>query len=110
MKAVDPAKIKPIGDSVLVRCDSLGKEQVSSGGIIIPESTGHTEHVIGEVIAVGPGKTHFDGPNKGKFIKTYLKPGDMILFSIEGAEPVETSDEDSHYELIKSEISVLGTL
>jgi co-chaperonin GroES (HSP10) len=107
---IDPDKFRPIHDSVLVRCDSKFKEHTSSGGIVIPESVGHTEHAIGEVVAVGSGRYHEAGPMKGKFVPTYLKPGDKILFTLEGAEPIHTTDKDHHYEVLQSEIYVLGTL
>lgn len=102
--------IKPIKDRVLVRCDKPATQQ-TSGGIYLAQDIGYVEQDIGVVVAVGPGKYHEDGPHKGKFVETYVKPGDRILFSIEGSEPLGMLDTDEHhYEILKSESYILGTL
>ena len=45
-------KLKPLGDRVLVK--RLEQEEVTKGGIIIPDSA-KEKPMKGEVIAVGPG-------------------------------------------------------
>ena len=68
-------------------------DSVSSGGIHLPESVGHVEQTVGEVVAVGPGRVWDDGPFRGLFIETTYKPGDRVLFHLEGAQPIQTSEE-----------------
>ena len=53
MKTVDPTKIKPLDNRVLVQLDEPEKE--SAGGILMPD-VAQEKHKIGVVLAVGPGK------------------------------------------------------
>lgn len=68
-----PIKMTPLHNRVLVRRSE--KDKVSSGGIVIPDTTGD-KPVYGEVIAVGGGKMTEDG----EVIKMEVCVGDMILF------------------------------
>lgn len=105
-------QIRPILDRVLVRIDKakIGLTK-TEGGLYIPEDVRHTEQCIGTVVAVGPGKRWDVAPHKDKFIPTYVRPGDRVLFALEGAEPLTWLDTDEyHYEMLLSEIHILGTL
>lgn len=104
--------IRPILDRVLVRIDKASsKFAQTEGGIFIPEDVRHTEQCIGTVVAVGPGKVWDVYPYRDKFVETYVRPGDRVLFAMEGAEPLSWLDDDEyHYEMLTSEIHVLGTL
>lgn len=62
-------KLKPLSDRVLVK--RLEEEQVTAGGIYIPDSA-KEKPMKGEVIAVGPGK---------KDEKMTVKAGDTVLFA-----------------------------
>ena len=63
-------KIQPLGDRVLV--EPLKEEEVSKGGIIIPD-TAKEKPQQGKVIALGTGKLDDDG----KKIPFNVKKGDM---------------------------------
>ena len=65
--------LKPLQDRIVIRCKE--DEQMSAGGIIIPDSA-KEKPVIGEVIAVGPGKT----TESGEHIPMGVKEGDKVLF------------------------------
>ena len=52
-RKVDPKKIRPLGNRVLVQLDEPEKE--TKGGIVLPDNAQEV-HKIGLVIAVGPGK------------------------------------------------------
>lgn len=67
-------KLKPLHDRVLVK--RLESEEMTKGGIIIPDSA-KEKPIKGEVIAVGPGK-HSD---KGEPVKMSVKKGDKVLFN-----------------------------
>jgi len=67
-------KLKPLGDRVLVK--RLEQEEVTKGGIIIPDSA-KEKPMKGEVVAVGPGKIGDDG----KAIKMHVAPGNLVLFN-----------------------------
>ena len=66
-------KLRPLHDRVIVK--RLEEERKSAGGIVIPD-TAAEKPSMGEIIAVGPGKTD----DNGKLIPAGVKPGDKILF------------------------------
>ena len=66
-------KLRPLHDRVIVK--RLEEERKSAGGIVIPD-TAAEKPSMGEIIAVGPGKTD----DNGKLIPIGVKPGDKILF------------------------------
>jgi chaperonin GroES len=66
-------KLTPLHDRVLVK--SSQPEEVSSGGIIIPD-TAQEKPQQGEIVAVGKGRTADDG----KLVKMQLKVGDNVLY------------------------------
>ncbi len=83
-------KLKPLSDRVLVK--RLEEEQVTAGGIYIPDSA-KEKPMKGEVVAVGPGK---------KDEKMTVKKGDTVLFAkyagnelkIDSAEHLIMREED----------------
>ena len=66
-------KLRPPHDRVIVK--RLEEERKSAGGIVIPD-TAAEKPSMGEVIAVGPGKTD----DNGKLLAMGAKVGDKILF------------------------------
>jgi chaperonin GroES len=66
-------KLRPLHDRVIVK--RLEEERKSAGGIVIPD-TAAEKPSMGEVVAVGPGKTD----DNGKLTACGVKPGDKILF------------------------------
>lgn len=67
--------IKPLGDRVVIK-PSEDTSEKSPGGIILPDTTKEKPQV-GEVIAVGPGRTTDDG----KTIPLNVKVGDLVIHS-----------------------------
>lgn len=65
-------KIRPLADMVLL--ESLEHEQVSKGGIIIPD-TAKEKPVLAKVVAVGPG-----GKVDGKDVVMYVKEGETVVY------------------------------
>ena len=93
-------KIRPLNDRVLVK--RLAEEEMTKGGIIIPDSA-KEKPAEGEVVAVGPGKLD----DKGKRIAIELKVGDKVLFSKYGGTEVKIEGEDH---LIMREDDILGVV
>ncbi|WP_291321438.1 co-chaperone GroES [Desulfonatronospira sp.] len=77
--------LKPLHDRVLVK--RLEEEEVTKGGIIIPD-TAKEKPIKGEVVAVGPGKTGDDGKNLPMTVKT----GDIVLFNKYAGTEVKIDD------------------
>jgi chaperonin GroES len=66
-------KLKPLADRVVVK--PAPAEEKSKGGLILPD-TAKEKPVVGEVVAVGPGKISDDG----KKIVPEVKVGDKVLY------------------------------
>ncbi|MEE8582964.1 MAG: co-chaperone GroES [Dehalococcoidales bacterium] len=67
------AKLKPLGNMVLLKPSA--KEEVSKGGIVIPD-TAQEKSNEGDVIAVGPGRMSKDGTRE----KLDVKVGDVVIY------------------------------
>lgn len=88
-------KVKPMNDRILVV--RVEEEQVSAGGIIIPD-TAKEKPMEGKIVAAGPGKMGDDG----KRSPLEVKKGDRVLFSkyagteikIDGIEHLFMREED----------------
>jgi chaperonin GroES len=68
------AKIEPLGDRVVIK--PTPKEEVSKGGIVLPD-TAKEKPQEGKIIAVGPGRVTEDG----KRIAMDVKKGDKVIYS-----------------------------
>ncbi len=81
------AKIKPLGDRVVIK--PLPKEEVSKGGIVLPD-TAKEKPQEGKIIAVGPGKLSEDG----KRIAMEVKVGDKVIYSKYAGTEFKLDDEE----------------
>ena len=66
-------KIQPLSDGVVI--EAAPAEEMSSGGIILPD-TAQEKPQQGKVVAVGAGKVS----DSGTLVKPTLKVGDSILY------------------------------
>ena len=66
--------LKPLADRVVIK--PLTKEEVTKGGIVIPD-TAKEKPQEGEIVAVGPGKLGEDG----KRIEMEVKKGDRVIYA-----------------------------
>jgi chaperonin GroES len=66
-------KLKPLGDRVVIKPSPA--EEKTKGGIILPD-TAKEKPVVGDIIAVGPGRRSDDGA----VIPMELKVGDKVLY------------------------------
>jgi chaperonin GroES len=88
-------KLRPLHDRVIVK--RLEEERKTAGGIVIPD-TATEKPSMGEVIAVGPGKTD----DNGKLQAPGVKAGDKILFGkysgqefkMDGADLLHMREDD----------------
>ena len=93
-------KLKPLGDRVVV--EAAPAEEMSSGGIILPD-TAQEKPQQGTVVAVGPGKVS----ESGKEVAMSVKKGDKILYGKYSG--TEFAFEGTEY-LIMLESDILATL
>ncbi len=68
------AKIEPLGDRVVIK--PTPKEEVSKGGIVLPD-TAKEKPQEGKIIAVGPGRLTEEGNRVGMDVKK----GDKVIYS-----------------------------
>ena len=94
------SKIRPLHEKVLVR--RLEEEEISKGGIIIPDSA-KEKPAEGEIIAVGNGRISDDG----KVTPLDVKVGDKVLFRNYPKEDVKIDGEDF---LIMGEDNILAVI
>jgi len=80
-------KLRPLHDRVIVK--RLEEERQSAGGIVIPD-TAAEKPSMGEVVAIGPGKTD----ESGKLQKMGVKAGDKILFGKYSGQEFKMDNED----------------
>ncbi len=67
-------KIEPLGDRVVIK--PTPKEEVSKGGIVLPD-TAKEKPQEGKIIAVGPGRL----TEEGNRIAMEVKKGDKVIYS-----------------------------
>lgn len=67
-------KLKPLADRVVV--EPIEEEEVTSGGIVLPE-TAKEKPQRGKVVATGPGARD----EAGKHIEMEVSKGDVVLFA-----------------------------
>ena len=92
--------IRPLHDRVLVK--RIEGEEVSRGGIIIPD-TAKEKPVKGRVVAVGAGKPSDDGEAQALTVKA----GDLVLFGKYAGTEVKIDGEEH---LIMREEDILAVL
>ena len=81
------AKIEPLGDRVVIK--PTAKEEVSKGGIVLPD-TAKEKPQEGKIIAVGPGRLTEDG----KRIAMEVKKGDKVIYSKYAGTEFRLNDEE----------------
>ena len=81
------AKIEPLGDRVVIK--PAPKEEVSKGGIVLPD-TAKEKPQEGKIIAVGPGRLTEDGNR----IAMDVKKGDKVIYSKYAGTEFKLDDEE----------------
>lgn len=94
--------IKPLRDKVVVKPRPV--EEMSKGGIIIPETVKDVP-VEGTIVAVGNGILTRDG----NIIPLDVKVGDKILYKKNGQTVTEIEVDEDKY-LIMSEMDILSVV
>lgn len=79
--------MKPLADRVIIKPSAA--EEKTKGGIILPD-TAKEKPVIGEVVAVGPGKVTDDG----KKVTLEVKVGDKVLYGKYSGTEVTVEGEE----------------
>ena len=91
-------KINPLSHRVVVKPEAA--EEKTASGIILPDSAKEKPQ-MGEIVAVGPGKTSVSG----QLIKMTVKKGDKVLYGKYSGSEIDGGDL-----LIMRESDILATL
>jgi len=67
--------LKPLGDHVIVK--PIKQDEMTKGGIILPDTADKEKPFEGEIMSVGAGKIAQDG----KRLSMEVKAGDRVIFS-----------------------------
>lgn len=93
--------IKPLGDHVVIKL--VKEEEMTTFGIVLPDTADKEKKAEGEVVAVGPGKL-LDNGSRGQM---EIKVGDRVLIKKWGGDEVEV--EKQEYKIV-SQDDVLAIL
>lgn len=81
-------KLRPLNDYILVK--SISKEEVTSSGIILPDTVDKERPEHGEVVAVGPGKML----ETGSRAPIDVQVGQKVMFKKFAPDPVKVEGEE----------------
>jgi len=81
-------KLQPLGDRVVVK--PIPKEEVTKGGIVLPDTVVKEKPQEGKIIAVGPGKL----TDEGKRISMDVKVGDVVVYAKYGGTEIKEDGEE----------------
>ena len=81
------SKIEPLGDRVVIK--PTAKEEVSRGGIVLPD-TAKEKPQEGKIVAVGPGRVTEEGTR----IAMEVKKGDKVIYSKYAGTEFKLDDEE----------------
>jgi chaperonin GroES len=84
-------KIKPLNDYVLV--EPIKQEEVTKGGIIIPDTAREDRAIKGKIIAVGPGKIN----DKGERIQPSVTEGQTVIFKKYAPDEIKIDDKEYYF-------------
>jgi chaperonin GroES len=79
-------KIKPLSDRVLL--EAIEADEISSGGIILPDSAKEKPQEA-KVVAVGPGKI-----KNGEKIEMTVKVGDKVIYSKYSGDEIKIDGDE----------------
>ncbi|MEB3251923.1 MAG: co-chaperone GroES [Cyanobacteriota bacterium] len=95
------ASVKPLADRVLIKVSA--SEEATAGGILLPD-TAKEKPQVGEITAVGPGKTD----DKGNRQTLEVKVGDKVLYSKYAGTEVKLGGDEFVLLSEKDILAVLG--
>ncbi len=81
-------KLKPLSDHLVVKVTK--EDKTTKSGIVLPDTVDKEKQEVGEVIAVGPGKTLDNGQKE----EMTVKPGDKILFKKYALDEFKLDEEE----------------
>jgi len=84
-------KLKPMNDYLLI--EPIKEDEITKGGIVIPETAREERAVKGKVIAVGPGKLN----EKGERVPITIKEGQTVIFKKYAPDEIKIDDKEYYF-------------
>jgi chaperonin GroES len=81
-------KAKPLHDHVIVK--PIEEDEVTKGGIVLPDTVDKERPEKGEVVSVGPGKLLDNGQRSPMSVKI----GDKVMFKKYSPDEIKINDEE----------------
>ena len=100
---MDASQFQPLGDYVLVEPD--GVDELTPGGIALPENRERDAVETGTVVSAGPGKLLKDGARAPMSVKA----GDRVIYSQYGGTDLQRKLGDKLYVLMHDD-AIFGVL
>ncbi len=82
-------KLRPLGDRVVVK--PMAREEMTSSGIVLPDTANKEKPQEGEIIAAGPGRLNEDGDGREPMD---VKVGDKVLYAKYAGTEFKIDDEE----------------
>ena len=82
-------KLRPLGDRVVVQ--PMAREEMTSSGIVLPDTANKEKPQEGEIIAAGPGRLNDDGDGREPMD---VKVGDKVLYAKYAGTEFKIDDEE----------------
>ena len=85
-------RLKPVNDKIVVKPNEKKQEEMTAGGIILPDTVQDGGLIEGEVVAVGDGMYSASGT----LIPVVVNEGDTILYSKHAAKQDYNIDDEDY--------------
>ena len=82
-------KLRPLGDRVVVQ--PMAREEMTSSGIVLPDTANKEKPQEGEIIAAGPGRLNEDGDEREPMD---VKVGDKVLYAKYAGTEFKVDDDE----------------
>ena len=82
-------KLRPLGDRVVVQ--PMAREEMTSSGIVLPDTANKEKPQEGEIIAAGPGRLNEDGDGREPMD---VKVGDKVLYAKYAGTEFKVGDDE----------------
>jgi len=93
-------RLKPVNDKIVVKPKSTSKEEITEGGIILPDSVSDGGLLEGKVVAVGDGMYSANGT----IIPVVVDVGDAILYGKHAATSEHKLDGEDYVIMSVNEV------
>lgn len=84
-------KLQPTNDYILV--EPIKEDEVTKGGIVIPETAREEKSMRGKVVSVGPGKVN----DKGERTPVSVKEGQKVVFKKYSPDEVKIDEKEYYF-------------